>query len=666
MARPKERPKIENAAIDPAQQAKDEVGRPKESAGNAAPPPRPRRVHVALIPNLASLSPDAAKRRLYRRGLRYRTVGRIESDLPPGSIVKQTPEPALRVPLGKVVSVWIARPAPVATVKAAPPRKAVPRPSQRPRGRGQIAFVPDLSAMKLADAVALLKSRGLSHRRAGTIETDRLPGTVANQEPRADRRVPKGTRVAIWVARAPPKKSTQRVAKAARSSVRPPRPRPTRVARVPRLSRLTVAQAGALLKETGLRFRSAGTVESRLPPGTVAEQKPASGQRVKPGTVVSVWTASPALVAVPDLARRGTKQAIALLKRRGLRYRTAGTIESKRPPGSIARQSPGAGQRVKPNTVVALWTAKAALVQVPDLAGKPAAEARSMLVRRGLLYRSVASVESALPVGAVADQAPAAGKRVPAGTEITVLTARLPRVVVPDVGRMIPLQARHALRRRGLAYRIAGAVESELPPGWIVKQTPAAGKRVDQESVVSVWIAREPLVEVPDLSATRATAAAALLKKRGLRYRRAGTVDSGLPAGWVADQKPAAGKRVGKNTVVRIWTARPISVVGIPRVESTSTLWFGNRRIRLAGVRGLTGRFATSMASYIAGRKVRCRPTTVKAHRCEVDGHDLSEVVLFNGGGRAMADAGRNLRDAEAEARRAGRGVWRSRRRSAL
>jgi hypothetical protein len=42
----------------------------------------------------------------------------------------------------------------------------------------------------------------------------------------------------------------------------------------------------------------------------------------------------------------------------------------------------------------------------------------------------------------------------------------------------------------------------------------------------------------------------------------------------------------------------------------------------------------------------------------QVEGRDLSEVVLFNGGGRATPDATPELKAAEAKARAAGHGVW--------
>jgi endonuclease YncB( thermonuclease family) len=59
---------------------------------------------------------------------------------------------------------------------------------------------------------------------------------------------------------------------------------------------------------------------------------------------------------------------------------------------------------------------------------------------------------------------------------------------------------------------------------------------------------------------------------------------------------------------------------------------------------------------------VICEPAAdADYHRCRVGERDLSEAVLFNGGGRTTIDADPALREAEAAAREAGRGIWEAR-----
>jgi endonuclease YncB( thermonuclease family) len=97
---------------------------------------------------------------------------------------------------------------------------------------------------------------------------------------------------------------------------------------------------------------------------------------------------------------------------------------------------------------------------------------------------------------------------------------------------------------------------------------------------------------------------------------------------------------------------------GVPTVVDTATLRIDGRDVRLLGVAGLDGGHAARMAAYIDGREVRCAPVEAERYRCDVDGKDLAEAVLFNGGGRAEVDAPAALRNAERQARIRNRGVW--------
>ena len=60
---------------------------------------------------------------------------------------------------------------------------------------------------------------------------------------------------------------------------------------------------------------------------------------------------------------------------------------------------------------------------------------------------------------------------------------------------------------------------------------------------------------------------------------------------------------------------------------------------------------------YLGNREVVCEPAG-NDYRCRVDDQDLSRVVLFNGGGRASANAPAELRALEQQARSARLGIW--------
>lgn len=100
------------------------------------------------------------------------------------------------------------------------------------------------------------------------------------------------------------------------------------------------------------------------------------------------------------------------------------------------------------------------------------------------------------------------------------------------------------------------------------------------------------------------------------------------------------------------------TVAGRAEVLDTGTMRIGRERVRLLGVEGIGGEAAQAMADYIGDRDVECRSSAGGRHRCEVDGWDLSEVVLFNGGGRATADAPAGYVRAERKARAERKGIW--------
>jgi membrane peptidoglycan carboxypeptidase len=104
----------------------------------------------------------------------------------------------------------------------------------------------------------------------------------------------------------------------------------------------------------------------------------------------------------------------------------------------------------------------------------------------------------------------------------------------------------------------------------------------------------------------------------------------------------------------------PALVTGVPEVLDTATLAIDGRPVRLLGVDGLSGTAAWHLGRYIRRRPVICTADQAKAgfYRCTVDGRDLSAAVLFNGGGRANADATPDLQRAESAARSSGTGVW--------
>ncbi len=97
---------------------------------------------------------------------------------------------------------------------------------------------------------------------------------------------------------------------------------------------------------------------------------------------------------------------------------------------------------------------------------------------------------------------------------------------------------------------------------------------------------------------------------------------------------------------------------GVPTVLDSGTLLIGGQIVPLLGVRGVAGEHARLLEQYIGNRAVICAPERGGQFHCAVDGHDLSVIVLYNGGGRATADAPAYLNDAQAHAQANRLGIW--------
>jgi penicillin-binding protein 1A len=98
---------------------------------------------------------------------------------------------------------------------------------------------------------------------------------------------------------------------------------------------------------------------------------------------------------------------------------------------------------------------------------------------------------------------------------------------------------------------------------------------------------------------------------------------------------------------------------GVPIVQTTAMLEIQGRVVPLFGVEGVRGRPAREFTRYLGSREVACEPSgSGNAYRCRVGNQDLSRVVLFNGGGRAAANATADLRALEQQARASRVGIW--------
>ena len=405
------------------------------------------------VPDLTGDTRAGAEAELAGVGLRLGRVDSTRSDQPAGTVVWQS------VPAGRPV-----RPNSRVGVRLAfAPPPVPPPPSRR-------VAVPDLSRMTRGDAATALSQSRLRLGAVDSAGSAATPaGTVFRQSPQAGDSVAPGSPVAVTLASALP--------------------------RVPDLVGMPLAQARVALRQARL---FAGRVTDRESPGDssrVLAQSIAAGTVVVPGTNVDLVASVPQRVQVPDVRGATLAAARAALDGAGLAAAAAApgadsvgwVVASQRPlPGTravrgsrvrlelapppagvptvvgltlgeagpvlvragfaaavapgladsvgwiVASQLPPAGTQAARGTPVRLELTSPAVV-VPGVVRLPLGEARAALARVGLAAAVAAGVaDSAAWV--VTAQRPVAGRRVTAGTAVSLEVAPAPGVVVLPAG----------------------------------------------------------------------------------------------------------------------------------------------------------------------------------------------------------------------------------------
>jgi serine/threonine-protein kinase len=158
---------------------------------------------------------------------------------------------------------------------------------------------------------------------------------------------------------------------------------------VPSLVGLNVEQARKLGDAANLLLRFEGERvpdNDQLPPGTVLEQKPLGGSRVRSGDIIiATLAAAPQKVKVPLIIEQPLDSARQALEEAGLKLgRVTEIVSTTAPPGQVVESRPAAGSELRKGDAVHLSVTKASEVLVPNVRGMSAAAAKTALEKAGL------------------------------------------------------------------------------------------------------------------------------------------------------------------------------------------------------------------------------------------------------------------------------------------
>jgi len=361
-------------------------------------------------------------------------------------------------------------------------------------------------------------------------------------------------------------------------------------------------------------------VDEPLPPGAVVEEEEVGPPPPPPpeppprpliwpwlllllalviGGLVAAWLLTrddgdkgASTVNVPNVVHLKQHEAVIRLNQKGLIARTV-TRPSSEAPGIVVAQDPGPGADLVKHSVVTLTVSAAQTKAVPNVVGTRAAAAVTQLRSEGFRVQET-GVVSKQPTGTVLAQNPAAGKRIAAGSTVTLNVSR-GLVTVPDTVGQSRNDAVAAVRGAGLKPK-AFVVASSRPKGTVVAQKPAGGKRVPGGSPVRLNVSsgsstgaapppppppppapppppppsKPKTVTVPDVTGQQQDVAQKQLNTAGLK---AGVVyvASDQPQGVVLAQAPTAGTTQKRGTRIQLNVSlgpTPGTLKGVPDVRN--------------------------------------------------------------------------------------------------
>jgi beta-lactam-binding protein with PASTA domain len=216
------------------------------------------------------------------------------------------------------------------------------------RGRNTVD-VPNVVGLEVDDAFERIQAAQLRARSRETFSRQ-AAGRVIRQSPAATEEARRGSLVTLSVSRGP------------------------RLVAVPTLIGLTGPQANVALRRAGLR-PSTVRVPSREPAGTVIDQNPAAGARVRPRSLVRVNVSSgvspptttattpttPAQATVPNVIGQDEVTAAQTVRDAGFRVeRRAVATTDPTQEGIVQRQAPPPNRRVRAGSRVIIYVGRVA------------------------------------------------------------------------------------------------------------------------------------------------------------------------------------------------------------------------------------------------------------------------------------------------------------------
>jgi len=260
---------------------------------------------------------------------------------------------------------------------------------------------------------------------------------------------------------------------------------------VPNVVGMSQQDAAARLEEAGLEVRVGdGEFSTTVTEGLVLSTDPPPGTEIRKGDgVVLVPSLGPRLIEVPEVIGQTEEEATEALDLLGFQVDVKRVYDDQVREGRVIDQSPTPNQRIEEGETVTITVSDGPTpVEVPNLRGTPADDARRTLRALQFEVRERQEFSAQVPRGEVIRTQPPAGSMAPRGSAVTMIVSLGPETFpMPGVVGMTREEAIDYLESRGLVV-VDHRVPGNDPPNTVVYQSPLEGTTVEYGQQVTIYV----------------------------------------------------------------------------------------------------------------------------------------------------------------------------------
>lgn len=281
---------------------------------------------------------------------------------------------------------------------------------------------------------------------------------------------------------------------------------PMRQFTMPNLLYKSQETAKQLLKNIGIEVSVEGAVSEIIAKGLVAEQSIEKEQTVMPGEQVTLVVSSGSKpFAMPNVAGKTEEEARKILTDSTLVVSVEYDYDPAVKEGSVIRQSVNADSNVtRGSEVIIVICSTKDLIQLADMKGMSAEEARTILETAGLKVMIEEAYGSDEDAGKIIDQLPAAATYQKPGTTVVLTVSKgAKRTEVPNVVGMSRSEATSVLKNLGFGVKVTEVYDTNSTKGKVLSQSPEGGSSQKDGTTITlrVSIGSRPVVTEPPTEA---------------------------------------------------------------------------------------------------------------------------------------------------------------------